>query len=110
MIYIAGLTLLAAAIVGVLPAVRATSRQVHTGLQTLSPGSGSRMQMGRVWTSLIVAQVALTVALLPGSLFQAWSALRFRTANIGFAAGEFLTSQVVLDPEPRSSAHERLPG
>jgi predicted permease len=102
--YIVGLTLLAAAIVGVLPAVQATSRQVRTGLQTLSPGSGSRMQMGRVWTSLIVAQVALTVALLPTSLFQAWSALRFRTANVGFAAGEFLTSQVVLDPAAQSWA------
>ena len=103
-IYVVGLTLLAAAIVGVLPAIRATSGQLHTGLQTLSPGSGSRMQMGRMWTSLIVAQVALTVALLPASLYQAWSALRFRTANIGFAAEEFLTSQIVLDPAPLSPA------
>jgi ABC-type antimicrobial peptide transport system permease subunit len=45
-IYVVGLTLLEAAVVGVAPALKATGRQVHTRLQTLSPGSGSRMQMG----------------------------------------------------------------
>jgi predicted permease len=96
-LYIVGLTLLAAAIIGVVPALKATGRQVHTGLQTLSPGSGSRMQMGRVWTMLIVAQVALTVALLPAAMFFSWTALRFRTSDPGFASREFLTAQLLAD-------------
>ena len=41
-----------------LPALKATNTHVQTRLQTLAPGSGSRMQMGRLWTLLIVAQVA----------------------------------------------------
>jgi putative ABC transport system permease protein len=95
--YIITLTVLAAAIVGVVPALKATGRQVQTRLQGLSPGSGSRMQMGGVWTALIVAQVALTVALLPSTMFQAWMALRFRTGDAGFASQEFLTARLVLD-------------
>jgi len=96
-LYIVGLTLLAAAIIGVVPALKATGRQVHTGLQALSPGSGSRMQMGRVWTALIVAQVALTVAVMPSAIFLAWTAVRFRTADPGFASREFLTAQLLAD-------------
>ncbi len=96
-IYIVALAMLAAAIVGVVPALKATGHQVHTGLQGLSPGSGSRMQMGRLWTLLIVMQVALTVALLPTAMSQAWRALRFRTGDAGFASQEFLTARIVLD-------------
>jgi predicted permease len=97
MLYIAGLTIMAAGIIGVVPALKATGMHVQTRLQTLSAGSGSRMQMGRLWTSLIIAQVALTVALLPASLFQGWTALRFRTGDPGFASREFLTAQMVQD-------------
>jgi putative ABC transport system permease protein len=97
LIYIVVLTLVAAAIVGVAPALKATGRDVHTRLQGLSPGSGSRMQMGRVWTLLIVAQVALTVALLPAALFHGWTTMRFRTGDAGFASKQFLTAWLDLD-------------
>jgi hypothetical protein len=96
-LYIVGLTLLAAAIIGVVPALKATGRRVHTGLQTLSPGGGSRMHMGRVWTTLIVAQVALTVALMPMAIFLAWMALQVRPDDSGFASREFLTAQLLAD-------------
>lgn len=96
-LYVATLTVLAAAVIGVIPALKATGAQVLTRLQTLSAGSGSRMQMGRVWTTLIVAQVAFTVAVLPTAMFHAWTALRFRTGDAGFASAEFLTAQLMLD-------------
>jgi putative ABC transport system permease protein len=95
-IYVVGLTLLAAAIVGVAPALKATGRQVHTRLQTLSPGSGSRMQMGRLWTALIVAQVAITVAILPMAMYFAWSSLRLQSGG-GYASAEFLNASLSLD-------------
>jgi putative ABC transport system permease protein len=96
-IYVVVLTLLAAAIVGVVPALKATGRGVQARLQGLSAGSGSQMQMGRLWTLLIVAQVALTVALLPASMFHAWESLRFRTGDRGFASHDFLRTDLVLD-------------
>ena len=96
-IYVVALTLLAAAIVGVLPALKATGRNVHGGLQSLSPGSGSRMQMGRLWTLLIVAQVALTVALMPAAMFYTWDGLRLRTGDSGFASREFVSATLAMD-------------
>ncbi len=95
-IYVVGLTLFASAIVGVAPALKATGRQVHTRLQTLSPGSGSRMQMGRLWTALIVAQVAVTVAVLPMATYFAWSSLRLQSGG-GYATAEFLNASLSLD-------------
>jgi putative ABC transport system permease protein len=104
--YIVLLTLLSAAIIGVVPALKATGRQVHTRLQGLSPGSGSGMQMGRVWTMLIVAQVAFTVALLPATIFHSWTALRFRAGDAGFASNEFLTASLGLDRATTAAASE----
>jgi predicted permease len=98
-IYTVGLTVLAAAIVGVVPALKVTGRGVQARLQGLSAGSGSRMQMGRLWTLLIIGQVAIAVALLPATMFHAWNSLRFRTGNLGYATQEFLTTQLVFDSE-----------
>jgi putative ABC transport system permease protein len=96
-VYVIALAVFSAAIIGVVPALKATTARVHTRLQTLSAGSGSRMAMGRVWATLIVLQVALTVTMLPASMFQAWTALRFRSGDLGFASGEFLTAQLIVD-------------
>ena len=108
---VVGLTLLAAGIVGVLPAVKATSRSVQTRLQTLSPGGGSRMHMGRSWTLLIVAQVAVTVALLPAALFFTWDGLRLRTAHAGFASPEVLSASLAMErslESPSTANQERF--
>ena len=96
-IFVVALTMLAAAIIGVVPALKATGRRVQSGLQGLSAGSGARMQMGRTWTLLIVAQVAVAVGLLPATIYHTWNSLRFRMGDPGFAAHEFLSTRVLLD-------------
>ena len=96
-LYVVGLTFIAGAIVGVLPALKATGGRVQSRLQGLSAGSGSRVQMGRLWTILIVAQVAFTVALLPATIYHAYNALKFRTGNPGYAAEEIITAELALD-------------
>lgn len=97
LVYTVALAFFAAAIVGVLPALKATGTNVRVRLQTLSAGGGSRMQMGPLWTLLIVAQVALTVALLPAAMFYTWDGLRLRTGDAGFASREFLHATLAMD-------------
>ena len=95
--FIVVLTVLAAAIVGIVPALKATGRRVQARLQGLSAGSGSRMQMGRLWTVLIVAQVAVAVTILPATVYHSWNSLRFRSGDRGFAAREFLTTELLME-------------
>ena len=102
--YVVALAVLAASIIGVVPALKATRRDVHARLQTLSPGSGSRMQMGRLWTTLIVTQVALTIAILPAAMFFTWDGLRLRTGDTGFASNEMLSATLVQQDRDRYAA------
>jgi putative ABC transport system permease protein len=94
--YAVAMAVLAAAIVGGVPALKATGR-LQTGLQNLSAGGGTRMRLGRTWTVLIVAQVAFAVALLPASAYTAWHSIRAGAADPGFAAEQFLTAQLVME-------------
>jgi predicted permease len=93
--YAVALTIVAAAIVGVVPALKATGRRVQLRLQTLSGGGGSGMQLGRLWTLLVVAQVAFAVALLPAAIFHAWDSMRLGATDPRF--DQVLTTQLVLD-------------
>ena len=87
----------AAAIVGIVPALKATGRHVQRRLQNLSAG-GAGMRLGTTWTALVVAQVAVAVALLPTAVYHAWDATRHVVADPGFPSAEFLRATVVLDP------------
>jgi predicted permease len=100
-VYVAVLTVAGAAIIGILPALKATGRRAQNGLQGLSAGGGAGMRFGRTWTALIVVQVAISVALLPATLYHAWEAHHYATVDPGFAAREFLSTTVILDPGSR---------
>ena len=67
-VYVVGLAVLGAVVVGVLPALKATRRRVHVNLQQLGPG-GSEMRLGKGWTAMVILQVAVAVALLPAVLY-----------------------------------------
>jgi putative ABC transport system permease protein len=85
-----------AAIVGLLPAIRATGPRVQTALRSIG-GGGTQMQIGRVWSGLIIFQVALSVLGLPIAIAltgEQLAQLRMRSA---FDAGPYLTFRPVLD-------------
>jgi cell division protein FtsX len=98
-LYAAGLSVFAAAIVGIVPALKATGREVQTGLRIIGAG-GSGMRLGKTWTMLIVAQVGFAVALLPPAVFNAWRSMQSGIADAGFAAEEFLSAQLGMDTVP----------
>jgi len=92
-LYAGGLSVLGAAIVGIVPALKATSRRVRTGDRVIGAG-GSGMRLGGTWTVLVVAQVAFAVTLLPAAVFNALNNVRLEFADPGFPADEFLTAQL----------------
>jgi putative ABC transport system permease protein len=110
-LYVIAITFLAAAIVGVGPALELTGRRAQARLQGISAGGGSGMQFGKIWTVLIVVQIAFAVALLPAAVFHAWEAVRFGLARPGFATEDFLTARLLMDmparPNMSADAYQR---
>ena len=95
-LYAAGLSLLAAAIVGIVPALKATGRKVTNDARVAGAGS-SGMRLGRTWTLLVVVHVAVAVIFLPAAVFNAWNELRLEFVDPGFPAADFLTAQLGMD-------------
>jgi putative ABC transport system permease protein len=90
------LALFAALIAGAIPALRATRGwQLAGGLHALNRGSAPRL--GRTWTAIVVAQVALSVAVVPTTAEFAWKQLRPAILGPGFEADEFFTVQLAID-------------
>jgi len=70
-LYAAGIAALTAVVVGVIPALQATGRHVQSTLREMGGGTGLRM--GKTWTVLICAQVAVAVGALPAVVGIAWN-------------------------------------
>lgn len=104
-LFTVGLAVMAAVIVGVVPGLKATGRRVQSGLKTISAGGGAGMQLGRIWTFLIVAQVAFAVALLPPAIFNAWDAAANAMAEPEPEAREFVTADLSIDRSGLSMAN-----
>ena len=49
---------------------------------------GSGLRFGRLWTGIIVTQVAISVAVLPILVSEGLGALRTQSAGVGYAASE----------------------
>ena len=63
-LYASGLAVVSAAMLSLLPALRATRARVQSNLANLGTG-GATLRFGRVWTSVMIAQVALTAMGIP---------------------------------------------
>lgn len=96
-LYAVSLAVLGAVIVGVLPALRATGVQLRAAMVGLS--GGAKAQLGRTWTFLIVAQVAIAVAALPPALLKGRDLMGQATQKPGFPADEFLAARFLFESE-----------
>jgi predicted permease len=94
LLYACGLALFAAAIIGGIPALKATGKSLRP--QMLHAGSGgSGLRFGAVSTGVIVMQVALCVAFLPFAVLQARALMPDATKQTErFPARDFLTGTV----------------
>ena len=101
MLYAVGLTLLAAAVAGIVPAVKVTAGGVSGRLRAASSGGGG-LQFGGVWTVVIVAQIAL-MTVLPVPLIGLGGNFA-RDTPARFAAGDFLTATLAIERFDGSAA------
>ena len=102
-LYALVLALLAAVIVGVLPALRATGARLHVAMGSL--GSGAKARLGPTWTALIVIQIAIAVAVLPTGLHKSWQSMRMAVRDPGFAVGEYLSTSYIVDRDIDPNAY-----
>jgi predicted permease len=105
-LYVTLLAVLAAVIAGVLPALKATGRGAHHGLQQFSARAAG-VQLGRTWTALIVLQVAFAVALLPAALFNGGEFFRVAAKRPVAAAHGLVRASLALSREGREQGLEK---
>jgi putative ABC transport system permease protein len=105
LLYAGALTLLAAAIVGVVPALKATRPEMHARLKLAAVGGGS-LKFGGIWTGVIVTQIALTVVFLLSVVSVGWNlwATGYRSAVTSFPRERYLSVRIEMDREPPAAA------
>ena len=103
------LGLVGTALVGLLPAIKATQPRVRNALARSQAG-GSEMKFGGVWTFMIVAQVAFTVLCLSIAVGATRESIRNQRARPAFAPRDYLTFQVQFDGEERGEGRPGAEG
>jgi predicted permease len=96
------LALVAAALTGVLPALKGTGVSVHGGLQGMT-STGGTMTFGRIWSFIIAAQVACTLLFVPAAVGIFTNTLHDESRWAPFPAEHYLTFRLNID-------NEALPG
>ncbi|HEU4628785.1 MAG TPA: ABC transporter permease [Gemmatimonadaceae bacterium] len=102
-VYVTWLAVLAAVVIGVLPALRVTGRDVQSRIRAIGGGAAG-LRLGRSWTALVVAQLAITVTLLPIAMYSYRAACGHAFAEPGFAADRYVATALYLDDATRRGA------
>jgi predicted permease len=98
------LALVAAAMIGLLPALRATGASVQRGLQGIASAGGT-MKFGGMWSFIIGAQVAFTLLFLPAAVGVSSYVLRDQARWTEFPAERYLTFRLSMDNEALAGEH-----
>jgi predicted permease len=96
--YVAVLTVFAAVVAGVIPALHATGRRAQDTLKLRSGTDGLRL--GRVWTAMIIAQVAIAMTGLPAVVTISWSGMQRGLSQANYSEDSFLAASISADPDP----------
>jgi predicted permease len=102
LLYAIVLTLAGAAIAGVVPGLKVT-RGLQERLRRATAGAGG-LRFGGVWTAVIVAQVAVTVAFPVTAFFTRRDAVQLLSLDVGFPAREYLSARLEMDRERPTDA------
>lgn len=105
--YLFGLTLLGAAVAGVAPALKVTGRRVEPRLRQAASGV-TGLRLSGVWTPVVVAQVAVTLAFPATAFFFHRYVRQIRSLDLGFAAEEYLGARLEVDEALRAASADPL--
>ena len=92
------LAVVAAALIGVLPALRATGVSVQRGLQGIT-STGGTMKFGGIWSFIVGAQVACTLLFVPAAVGIFTHTLENQKKSTAFPAERYLTFRLSMDDE-----------
>jgi predicted permease len=92
------LAVVAAALISLLPALKATGVSVHPGLQGIT-SVGATMGFGGVWSFIIGAQVACTLLFVPAAVGIFTNSLHEKSKWDAFPTERYLTFRLRMDNE-----------
>jgi putative ABC transport system permease protein len=95
-LYAGGLAVAGAAMLSLLPALRVTRTRLQPHLTNLGAG-GSTLRFGRVWTTAMIAQVALTAIAIPIGIEGASQAIRRVRIHAQFPSHEYFAARLELE-------------
>ena len=94
-LYACGLAVASAAMLSLLPALRATRTHLQSHLANLGAGHAT-LRFGRVWTGAMIAQVALTAMALPAALAAANAVAQGVSIRNEFPSTDFVSAGIDL--------------
>ena len=92
------LALVAAALIGLLPALKATGASIQRGLQGIT-STGGTMKFGGIWSFIVGAQVACTLLFVPAAVGIYTTSVQNRPAWTAFPTEHYLTFRLKMDTE-----------
>jgi putative ABC transport system permease protein len=99
MAYVLVLVVVTAGIAGILPALHATRTRGGADIRQLGGSTG--MRLGRMWSALIVVQVAFAVAVMPAAIKIGISEVRTSLTEPSYPVEEFVAVGVATDSGPK---------
>ena len=92
------LALVAAALIGLLPALKATGGSVLRGLQGIT-STGATMEFGGIWSFIVGAQVACTLLFVPAAVGIYTTSVQNQPQWTAFPTERYLTFRLRMDTE-----------
>ncbi|HUR33920.1 MAG TPA: ABC transporter permease, partial [Vicinamibacterales bacterium] len=92
------LALVAAVMIGLLPALKATGVSIQRGLQGIT-STGGTMAFGGIWSFIIGAQVACTLLFVPAAVGIFTNTLHNQSRRAAFPTERYLTFRLSMDNE-----------
>jgi predicted permease len=92
------LAIVAAVLISVLPALRATGTSVRRGMQDIT-STGGTMKFGGIWSFIVGAQVAFTLLFVPAAVGIYTTSVRGQSMSAALPTEHYLTFRLRMDNE-----------